>query len=63
MAHDLKELELSVLYDLLASYTALYTQMLRWGSPSGILNDCGKSILELQIEIDFRKTEVDIVTV
>jgi hypothetical protein len=59
MPPDLKELELSALYDLLAVYTARYTQIMRWGSPSDNLKEYQDSILELQTEIDFRITEID----
>lgn len=58
MPPDLKELELSVLCDLLAVYTAQYTQIMRWG-PSDNLQEHEESILALQTEIDFRKTQVD----
>lgn len=54
----LNKLELSALYDLLAAYTAKYTQILRQG-PSDNLKNCQNSILALQTEIDFRKTEID----
>jgi hypothetical protein len=60
MLPDLKELELSALYDLLAVYTTQYTQIMRWG-PSDNLKGCEGSILALQTEIDFRKTQVDTV--
>ena len=59
MAHDLKELELSALYDLLATYTTQYTQIMRWGRPSDNLKECEQSILEVQTEIDFRENEAD----
>ena len=59
MAHDLKELELSALYDLLATYTTQYTQIMRWGRPSDNLKECEQSILEMQTEIDFRKNKAD----
>jgi len=56
MAQDLTELELSALYDLLATYTTEYTQILRWGSLDE-LKQCGDYILELQNEIDTRKNQ------
>jgi len=59
MAQDLKELELSALYDLLASYTTQYTHILRWGSPSDNLKECEQSILQVQTEIDLRNTQPD----
>ncbi len=59
MAQDLKELELSALYDLLASYTTKYTQIMRWGLSSANLKECEESILQVQAEIDSRKTQPD----
>jgi hypothetical protein len=59
MPPDLKELELPVLYDLLAVYTTQYTHIMRWGDPSDNLKVCKDSILALQTEIDFRKTQAD----
>jgi hypothetical protein len=59
MPPDLKELELSALYDLLADYTARYTQIMRWGSLSDNLKEYQDSILELHSEIDFRITQID----
>jgi len=59
MAQDLKGLELSALYDLLASYTTQYTHILRWGSPPDNLKECEQSILQVQTEIDLRNTQPD----
>ena len=59
MAHDLQELELSALYDLLAAYTTQYTRIMRWGGPTDNLKECKDSILELQNEIDFRENKAD----
>ena len=59
MTHDLKELELSALYDLLATYTTQYTQILRWGGQTDNLKECEQSILEVQTEIDLRNTLPD----
>jgi hypothetical protein len=59
MAQDLKELDLSDLYDLLATYTTQYTHIMRWGGPTDNLKDCEQSILEVQTEIDSRNTQPD----
>jgi hypothetical protein len=59
MPPDLKELELSALYDLLAVYTAQYTQIMIWGGPSDNLKEYKDSILALQTEIDYRETQID----
>ena len=60
MSSNLKKLELSVLYDLLAARTTQYTHIMRWGSPSDNLKECQDIILELQSEIDFRENQADI---
>jgi hypothetical protein len=59
MLPDLKDLELSALYDLLADYTSKYTLMMRWGGISDGFDECKDVILQLQCEIDSRKPQVD----
>jgi len=59
MLSDLKDLELSALYDLLADYTSKYTLMLRWGGVNDGFDECRDVILQLQNEIDSRKPAVD----
>ena len=59
MTQDLKELDLSALYDLLATYTTQYTHIMRWGGPTDNLKECEQSILEVQTEIDLRNTLPD----
>jgi len=60
MLHDLKEMELSALYDLLADYTSQYTLMMRWGKGkiSDGFDECRDVIQQLQNEIDSRKPPV-----
>ncbi len=60
MLPDLKDLELSTLYDLLADYTSKYTPYDEVGRRTWGFHECRDSILQLQNEIDYRKTEVDI---
>ena len=59
MPSDLKNMKLSALYDLLADYTSKYTLMMRWGGVSEGFKECRDAILQLQNEIDFRKTQAD----
>jgi hypothetical protein len=59
MLSDLKDLELSTLYDLLADYTSKYTLMLRWGGVADGFDESRDVILQLQNEIDSRKPPVD----
>ena len=59
MLPDLKNLELSALYDLLADYTSKYTLLMRWGGKSDGFDECRDTILQLQNEIDSRKPQVD----
>jgi hypothetical protein len=51
-----KLLELNVIYDLLASHTAAYTQMLTSGASYEDFRLCKEIILQLQAEIDARRT-------
>jgi len=59
MLHDLKEKELSALYDLLADYTSQYTLMMRWGKGkiTDGFDECRDVIQQLQNEIDSRKPQ------
>ncbi|HWY33303.1 MAG TPA: hypothetical protein VNX68_01575 [Nitrosopumilaceae archaeon] len=57
MLHDLKEKDLSTLYDLLAAYTSQYTHIRRWGGPSENIKEYEELILKVQSEIDCRKIE------
>jgi hypothetical protein len=59
MPSDLKDLELSALYDLLADYTSKYTLMMRWGGMTDGFDECRDIILQIQNEIDFRKSQAD----
>ena len=58
MLQDLNEKDLNALYDLLATYTSEYTQIVRWrkGEPES-LKECENIILQLQSEIDSRKKD------
>ena len=59
MLPDLKDLELSALYDLLADYTSKYTLMMRWGGQADGYDECKDIIRQLQNEIDSRKPQED----
>jgi hypothetical protein len=52
---DYTLLELPVIYDLLASHTATYTQMLTSGASYEDFRLCRETILQLQAEINARK--------
>lgn len=56
---DLKEIELSVLYDMLADYTSKYTLMMRWGGLTDGFYECRDAIQQLQNEIDSRKSNTE----
>ncbi len=59
MAHDLKELELTALYDLLATYTSQYTHIMRNKDKAETANEYKAAIVQLQSEINSRKSQLD----
>ena len=59
MQPDFRELELSALYDLLATYTEKFTLMMRAGSPTGEFNKCEEFIIKLQTEIGTRQGQAN----
>jgi hypothetical protein len=59
MPADLKDLELSAIYDLLSDYISKYTLVMRRGGVSDGFDECKEIILQLQNEIDSRKSKVD----
>lgn len=54
MMEDLTRVDLAVLYDLLASQTTSYTQMLSQGISEQDFDQCRQNILRIQAEIDRR---------
>ncbi|HEV3221682.1 MAG TPA: hypothetical protein VGZ90_02330 [Puia sp.] len=54
MLHEFKDLEISALYDLLATYTTKYTRMLRHWGPTLDFKECEEYIAKLHTEIDSR---------
>jgi hypothetical protein len=59
MQSDFSNLNLSALFDLLASYTQKYTLMLRDWGPAPEFKECEELILKLQTEIESRKLTKD----
>jgi hypothetical protein len=55
--HDLKGIELTVLYDLLASYTVYYTRIMNEGGHAGEFHQYKEAIERLQAEISSRQTQ------
>ena len=53
---DVKKLDLTTLYDLLALNTASYTQMLTQGGVNEQFNVIKQNILDIQRELDNRKS-------
>ena len=57
MIPEFKDLEISALYDLLASYITKYTRMLRHWGPAFDFKECEECIAKLHTEIDSRKIQ------
>jgi len=55
---DIKQLELSALYELLAEYTSRFTHMLANGASETEFTACKETIVDLQLEIESRKLKM-----
>jgi len=55
MKENFNSIEMSVLMDRLAEHTASYTRFLAKGGTKVDIEDCEKTILQLQTEIERRK--------
>ena len=53
--HDIKYIELSDLFDLLAMETSHYMKMLSDGATQREFDDCRERIIDIQSEIEWRK--------
>ena len=58
MQSELKDLDLSTLYDLLSTYTTKYTLLLRDRMITPEFKECKDAIIKLQAEIDTRIIKV-----
>lgn len=63
MVRDFDNLDLTALIDLLALYTSKYTQFLNEGGLNEDFKNYGELILQLQSEIEFRRTQANIIPV